>query len=474
MRQLFIALSLFLFFLKNSPAQTVILSEAMSIRNDYGYEIIGRLREQVLIFRDRYGEFEVQAFDERLQFSWSKELDDIGRRGTQILGVVGSKNDFSVIFKSRHKGSYSLKVHKYDPGANLIDTMTVKNYGARAFDPPLLDIVRSDDQNCIAVFNTGGHNEMEITCFRLDKMQRLWDQKLNLEKNLEELTTKNFALGNAGEFYFVAEEDNRKGKMEDHRLTIHHIFGEQASVTKVPLPEFLSRDLFFVFDNKHRRLIGAGLFSEKSRDRANGSFYLTLPVGSTAATVRSVNFDDKFISILKGKEVEDDTKGINDTDIQQVVLREDGGVVLIGELHHEVQRGATSARGMWRDGVRMVVDYYYDDIFSIGIQPDGSAQWRTVLHKKQYSQDDEATFSSFFLMRMRDRLRFLFNDEIKFENTCSEYVISPDGVFDRNGLLSTENQKLRLRFRDGLQISANECLIPSEYRNKLRLVLLRY
>ena len=68
----------------------------------------------------------------------------------------------------------------------------------------------------------------------------------------------------------------------------------------------------------------------------------------------------------------------------------------------------------------------------------------------------------------------LFNDEIKYETTCSEYVLSPAGDFDRNSLLTTDGQNLRLRFRDALQVSAGECLVPSEFRNKLRLVLLRF
>ena len=81
------------------------------------------------------------------------------------------------------------------------------------------------------------------------------------------------------------------------------------------------------------------------------------------------------------------------------------------------------------------------------------------------------TFASFFALKTSDRLHFLFNDEIRFENTCSEYLIDPLGHFDRNSLLNTADQGLRLRFRDGLQISAGEVLVPSEFKGKLRLVL---
>ena len=48
--------------------------------------------------------------------------------------------------------------------------------------------------------------------------------------------------------------------------------------------------------------------------------------------------------------------------------------------------------------------------------------------KKQYSQDDNAIFSSFFLFQNPRELRFLFNDDIKTENTVSEYIITGSGT----------------------------------------------
>jgi hypothetical protein len=180
------------------------------------------------------------------------------------------------------------------------------------------------------------------------------------------------------------------------------------------------------------------------------------------------------MSILRQKNVGDDSRGIADSQLRELLLRQDGGIIMVAERYHEVQRGAAAGRGFFRDGMRMIVDYYYDDMFVMAFQPNGQAQWKTALHKKQYSQDDEGTFSSYFLMRNADRMRFFFNDEIKYENTCSEYVLNPVGEFDRNSLMNTLNQNLRLRFRDALQLNASECLIPSEYRGRLKLILLRF
>lgn len=458
--------------------QSISVSEPLVIRNDYGYELIGRLRDRVLLFRDKYDEFEVQAFDAQMRLSWSRNLEDLDRRGVQILNVVGGKNDFSILFKVRRRGTTLLRVHKYDPGANLIDSMTIKNYGERIFSPPVLDVVRSEDRQCFVVYNTAEREQLEITCFRLDRMQVLWDKSVALKEPFYDNDISAMSLGNNGELFLVTEHNNRKARLDEHDFRVLRVGHAGESLSRLPLPGLLTCDVKFAFDNQHGRLVGVGLYGEKNRDRANGSFFMALPSDGTAPLLRSDPFDDQFLDILRRRDTPDNDesggRGIADADVTQIVLREDGGALLIAERHHEVQRGASAARGFWRDGVRIVIDFYYDDMLVIGYDPAGMPVWRTVLHKKQYSQDDEASYSSYFLVRTSDHLRFLFNDEIKYENTCSEYVLSPLGDFDRNSLLNTFNQNLRLRFRDGLQISATECLVPSEFRNRLKLVLLRF
>lgn len=459
----------------NATAQNMRVSDGLTIRNDYGYEIIGRLRDRILLFRDKYDEFEVQAYDNQMRPAWSREIEDLNKRGIQVIAVLGAKNDFSIIYKLRRRGNTYLRVNKYDPGASLIDTMTVKDYGERFFSPPTLRHIQSEDKNCLAVYNTAEGGKMEVVCFRLDKMQVLWDKVISYEQTFDEANGQAMVLSNNGTLFFVRETNNRKSRIEEHRYEILCINTEIEQHVKVLMPEFLTGDTHFIYDNLNRTLVGAGLYAEKNKERVNGVFYMCIHPGDTVRNfVRHEPFDDKFISILRRKDVADDSKGITDVRINQLVLRQDGGVVLVAERAHELMRGAAAGRGFWRDGMRMVIDYYYDDFFLIALPAEGKSQWKTVLHKKQYSQDDEGTFSSFFTMLGSDQLRFLFNDEIKYENSCSEYVVTPLGDFDRNSLLNTEGQNLRLRFKDGIQISSTECVIPSEFRNKLKLVLLQY
>jgi len=110
----------------------------------------------------------------------------------------------------------------------------------------------------------------------------------------------------------------------------------------------------------------------------------------------------------------------------------------------------------------------------IAVQPDERVHWSRVLFKKQFSQDDDAIFSSYFLMKTPSRLKLIFNDEIKNNNTVSEYLLDPVGRFNRNSLLSTEYQNLKIRFADAVQVSGSEFVAPSEKNRKLSLVKITY
>ena len=121
-----------------------------------------------------------------------------------------------------------------------------------------------------------------------------------------------------------------------------------------------------------------------------------------------------------------------------------------------------------------MVDYYIEDILVFDFDKSGDLSWSDVLHKKQFSQDDGAVYSSYFLMKNPSSVRLVYNDDIKQETTVSEYVLSPSGNSERNSLFTTDYQGLQLRFRDGVQVSSNEILVPSERQGKIRVVKLSY
>ncbi len=457
-------------------AQTVTVSESVSIRNDQAYEIIGKLKDRFLLYRDKSNnDYEIQAFNENLHLSWKKELK-FDRKKTDVIGIIPDKTHFSVIYKFKRKGKTILKANKYDAGANLIDSTTIYNYGSR-FYPPRVNIIRSEDRSKVLLYNIEKQTKIEAISFDLDEMKMLWYNELSPEGMTFHVDYQQPLITDAGEMYYILGKDNRRSTRDKHLYEVYFAGADSSkgglTFFTISMQEQLTFDILFDYDNLNNNLIAGGLYSEKNRGRAKGYFFMKVSAydtGNPSLTFKS--FEDKFVADFLGKKIKEN-KGVAETVVRDIVLRRDGGIIMIAERNKLLERQmATASRGGYigGDGRGYIVDYHIEDIMMISIHPNGNVHWENILPKRQFSQDDDAIFSSFFLLKTPSALRVLFNDEIKYENTVSEYVMRGNGNFDRNSVLSTFNQKLQLRFRDAIQIASKTLIVPSERKHKLRLV----
>jgi hypothetical protein len=187
-------------------------------------------------------------------------------------------------------------------------------------------------------------------------------------------------------------------------------------------------------------------------------------------------FDDELASALLGKKVTD-VKGIADLQIQDIIHRRDGGILAVVEQTHVFERRpvAMTSRFANRNFSDYIGrDYYHDNVIAFSVAPTGGIQWRSIFHKKQVSQDDGGKFSSYFIAKTPAALRFIFNDEIERSTTVSEFMLNGVGEGERHALMNTEGRDLYLRFRDALQVAANEIIVPSDDRRRIKMVRIQF
>ncbi len=454
-------------------AQKITVSEDILLRNDVAYEIIGHYKDRLLLFRDQVTKFEIQAFDSNMRESWSKHLE-LEKKSPKVIGIIPSDNDFTIIYRYRLRNHLIVKAHRYDPAANLRDTFTLKDFGFM-FYTPNFELILSEDKSKALIYFLENQQIVQAVSYDVLNMRVLWDKSFAPEDMNYWEDFQQILVSNDGNMFFVLQK-NRFRRRDGNFYEIFEVDSTSETPVRYVIPmgeDKLSYDVRFAFDNMNKHLIASGLYSEKNFERATGYFYVNIsPQGQGDFLLGFEPFDNEFITNLMGKNIENN-KGIPETAVQDIVLRRDGGAVLICERTRELSRTLGVNRAM-DTGIRQIVDHYYDDIFVISIHPDGKPHWKTILHKKQYSQDDNGIYSSYFLFKTPTNLRLLFNDEIRYENTVSEYIVYGNGGFDRKSLLSTEKLDLRLRFRDATQISSDELVIPSERRGRLRLLRLQY
>ncbi|WP_020568595.1 hypothetical protein [Neolewinella persica] len=470
---------LFLTFLCTSVrAQVLTVSDELIMRSDTEYDLIGKLGGQVLLMQDRDTKHLLTAFDRNMRQSWEKELELRGRN-IRLLTTV-SKQDgtgFHLVYIFRNGGRNFLQLDEYNPAGNLKDSTTLVDFGVFT-SAPEDEIYRSEDETKLLLMISEQQNKTRCIGLDLSTMSLLYDHELEPEKFFFSDDFMQAEISNTGELFFVIERDNFKSKRKEHKYEVMTLAPNLSfSTFELPMGDSLTYDIYFRYDNKNKTLTAGGLYTTKDFTQASGYFWINVdPKNASSARPDFTPFPLTLVRNIEGKKYNKKSPGIDELSVRDLVLRQDGGGLIITERNRQLERRSNASRTQVINnyGIRPLVDYHYDELIVFSVHPDGNTHWTNILHKKQYSQDDGGVYSSYFLMENPRSLRFLFNDEIRFENTVSEYVVNGRGEFDRNSLFHTRDLDLRLRFRDGVQVAANEMILPSEHRNRLRLVKMTY
>ena len=156
--------------------------------------------------------------------------------------------------------------------------------------------------------------------------------------------------------------------MKFRHYEIHQYTGDGDNMISynIPMNDKLTFDAYFNFDNLNKRLVAGGLYAERNISRCVGYFYLNIDwTNPKQHTLQFEPFGDEFISTLIGKEVEDH-RGITEISIQEIVLRRDGGLLMIAERNKQFERRTGAASRLYYDySTRFGVDYHFDEASSI-------------------------------------------------------------------------------------------------------------
>lgn len=451
--------------------QTITISEELPLRNDYSYTILGWVGKDLMLFRNKGSEFFVQAFDEEMHLQWEREIE-VGPRRGDIIGILANEDRIDLFVGMREKGDYILQHRSYNREITLMDTSTIGIVG-NIFITPRILMTESEDERKVVIYRESG-NGLYLYSYDLDSKKVLWEKELNFPQGNLVRNYASLEVSNQGAFYLTMEPDRFLQKVQS--LEVFSYTGDEEEIIHetINMGEFQVYDYYAQYDNMHQKLILTGLYSDRNIARAQGFYYVKYEQGDIH-DLHFLPFDETLLAEVHGKEITN-VRGLADFNVQKIALRQDGGAVIIAELNKEFSRRSTLpvrrdngafSRGGW-------VDYYYEDLILFAIHPDGSEHWKKVLRKRQYSQDDDAIYSSFFLFKTPGRLRFLFNDEIKQENTVGGYEVTGTGYVERKTVFNTDYQRLKLRFKDGIQVAYNECIVPSERNNRLNLVRIQY
>ena len=462
-------------------AQKVTVSPEINLRSDRAYYLVGQVDESILLFRDQGNKKILDIFEENLVLSSERNVDLLSDRAL-VYDVINADTAFSVFYGYRDEDEIVVQMDLFNATANRIDSVEVfreeRALGALQYEP-----IISENQNIIALYNITDKDQMTLVVFDIKRKKTLLSSKYKLvDLNLFEDVLQ-MEVSNQGDVVILYERNNNKGSKGSHFARFIRFLpnGTETEEINLPLKDVITSDLFFTIDNRNRRLAVTGLYDEKSRDQSSGYVWINGSID---------HWQDEQVFLIPFEEVvffevygNNKTKKLRNFEVSSLLLKADGSPILVFEHSRNVTRqsggvssfnNSNSFRGQRGFNSSGWSDHYREDLVVISLDQNLEQDWYHVFYKKQFSQNDNALFSSYFTFMTPSRVRLIYNDEIKSNSTVSEYIFDGAGNYKRNSLLSTEYQNLRLIFQYAVQISNSSMIVPSQRNSALSLVKVDY
>ncbi|MFI5172599.1 MAG: hypothetical protein ACHQFW_09420 [Chitinophagales bacterium] len=288
-------------------------------------------------------------------------------------------------------------------------------------------------------------------------------------------------VGNDGNFYVLGRLFNEKAKEKKrgepnykYVITTFKNNGKDISEYTVTLDDKFITDCSFYL-NDENNIVCAGFYSTKGTYSIKGTFYMVIDGSSKTISGKSTKeFDTEFLKLFMSDNKAEKGNELSNFDLEDIIIREDGGAVLIGEKYYVTQHTTYNAS---TNSSRTYYVYHYNDIIVININPDNTIEWATRVPKVQ------ASSSGFYLsyaVHVKDEMIYLlFNDNDKNldeKNPDKIYAydgknsiatlatITPDGEYKKSALFSNKEEGVIMRPIVSEQINNDELIIYCEKR----------
>lgn len=166
-----------------------------------------------------------------------------------------------------------------------------------------------------------------------------------------------------------------------------------------------------------------GLYAnDKKADGADGVYFIKLN-GKTGSVISSSvkEFDKGMVQEYliatmgekRGTKSAERGTGITNFKVRELIEREDGGLLVSGEVYYSYTVCTTDPR---TGATRCSTHYIFGYIIVINISPTGEVEWVRHVKKYQHTVNDGGFYSSYGLMVAGEKLYYIFNDNIKNYN----------------------------------------------------------
>lgn len=466
---LFFITSLTFLNFSSGVAQQVQISEPIDVANEVDYELIGRYKEHFLLYRKSETKFFIQSFTTNdLKQNWVKTIQ-FSKKGIIPFKIISHEESFSILYYFHKKGKTVIRGKEFNKEAEEID-----DFNLGSFETPLSlqrqHVLHSQNKQFLLIQAHGYHGNIDILNFDIANKKIIWNSSFKFPEFSKRKEFEQLLVNNVGETFMLFNENNSRQKGQEHQFSILKVSTDNAQTSyTIPFKNHLSHDMTVQYDEINQQLVASGLYSAQ-KGAVNGIFYFKTNL-EKIPTIQTSELEESFMRSLTGKKSKK-IHGIENVAICQLVLRKDGGALLIAEQRFMYE---SSMAFYEEERKKKQADYLYENILIASIHPSGKVYWKDVLFKSQSSENDNARYSSFFAVKTNSSIRFLYNNDISWDTSIFEYVIHSNGNVQRNVVAhQLPKNGILPQLINSIQVSASEVIALSERDKKLRLLKINY
>lgn len=463
------------------------------------FEIIGKIDGNYLVFKGNRSENAVSIYNADMKLVDRVPLDFMPDRWINADFVAYP--DFAyIIYQYQRKNVVHCSMVRIDgKGKSLgepIDLDTTQ-IGFAANNKIYTTLV-SDDKQRIMVFKINSKNPKNFlfTTLLFDANMKLVVDKKRLWLPMEERNDyfTDFVLDNDGDLVF--------GKLV---RTNSNNYISKISLVALPATadSFVAKDLStedkmldevkIKADNTNKRYLFTGFYYKQKRGNIEGLYAATWDKATRELYNETfLVFPEELRAQAKSSDA-NQRMAFNDYFIDNIIIKRDGGFLLISESQYTTSRAGAFNRWdymRWNNPWISPVDYYYyspynswyspynrfststptryhaENIMILSFDKDGKVSWTNVIPKSQYD-DENDNLISHQIMNTGGQLHFLFNQYERKNLLLADQSVGPDGKITRYPTLKNLDKGYEFMPRHGKQVSAWEMIVPCMYRNYL-------
>ncbi len=299
-----------------------------------------------------------------------------------------------------------------------------------AFKEGSFDLHISRDSSKILIMNQLPYQRTQPERFAMqvfdNDFNSIWSRNIVLPYNDQQFEIEEYRVDGAGNVYLLGLlylngiREEKRGKPNYQYLILSYpADGSKSKEYKIKLDEKFITDLTFRI-SKEGLLVCSGFYSEQGAYSIKGTYFFQLnpetrEVRNQNLKAFSLNFLVDDFSTGKQRRIQKaNEKGTlkREPELQRyalddLILRSDGGVVLIAEQYFVQER---TNRDFYTNNSTTDFYYNYNDIIVVNIRPNGEIEWASRIPKRQVTTNDGGYYSSYAMSIVSDKLYFVFND----------------------------------------------------------------